>query len=390
MTITIDAPRDPSDRPVAPAARPRRRTPDLRGIGAPARAAIDAGALPFAVIGVSDAWGTLHLQALGGPEETPSTASLFYLASITKPVTAIAAMQLVDESRLDLDAPLCRLIPELTGSGRERITMRHLLTHTSGLADGDFARLAKDRPGWHRHLATVLAQTPRWEPGSRYDYATDPFMIVGEAIARITGMPYADAMRKRVLEPLGMRDSTFDPRPFRGRLMPVAGLPMKNPITREVLLRFSARSTMPGGGLFSTAEDLLRLGRSLLPRRGQDGPRILSQARIDEMLTEQTAGIPMVLDDGRHVDPHYAIGWGKRHGGGSVGGSGTDDDAGPVPASPLAAGHGGASGTRLFIDPARDIVFVFLSGTWYSDESAQWATLRRVYAAWDAEEGRAG
>jgi hypothetical protein len=389
MTITTDAPRDIAERPLAPAARPRRRTPDLRGIGAPARASIDAGRIPFAIVGVSDAWSTLHLQALAGPDEVPSTASVIYLASITKPVTAIAVMQLVDESRLDLDAPIARVIPELRGSGRERITMRHLLTHTSGLADGDHMRLAKERPGWDRQLAMVLAQTPEWEPGTRYRYATDPFMLVGETIARLTGMPYADAVRKRILEPLGMRDTTFDPRPFRGRVMPVVGLPMKNPITREVLFRFSARSTMPGCGLFSTADDLLRLGRALLPRRGQDSPRILSQARIDEMLTEQTIGIPMIREDGTRVEPHYALGWGKRHGGGSAGGSGTDDDDGPIPASPLAAGHGGASGTRIHIDPARDLVTVFLSGTWYGDEAAQWGMIRRVYAAWDEEEARA-
>ena len=267
------------------------------------RAAVDGAAAErsaYVRIGIAQ-------QALAGPEDAPLTSSVFYLASITKPVTALAVMQLVDESRLDLDAPLCRIIPELTGAGRERITMRHLLAHTSGLADGDLERLAKDRPGWDRQLEMILAQTPAWEPGSRYRYATDPFMLVGEAIARLTGMPYAEAVRRRILEPLGMKDTSFDPRPFRSRIVPVRGLPMRNPITREVLFRWSARSTMPGGGLFSTAEDLLRLGRALLPRRGQDGARILSQARIDEMLTEQTAGIPCITDDGRSVDPRCTI-----------------------------------------------------------------------------------
>ena len=64
--------------------------------------------------------------------------------------------------------------------------------------------------------------------------------------------------------------------------------------------------------------------------------------------------------------------------------------AGPIPASALAAGHGGASGTRIHLDPARDLVAVFLSGSWYGDEAAQWGTFRRVYAAWDDEEARAG
>lgn len=371
-----------------PARLPRRRTPDLARIGEPARAAIDAGTLPSAVIGVSDAWGTLHLQALPGPADRPRTSSLFYLASITKTVTATAVLQLVDEARLDLDAPLARLLPELGGGGRAAITARHVLTHSSGLTDMPPERIAKDRPGWDRILALTVAQEPRWTPGSRFDYVTDPFVLLGEAIARRTGMPYADAVATRLLGPLGMVESGFDARPARGRLMPVLGLPMRNPLAREVMLRFAARSTMPGAGLFSTAEDLLRYGRALLPRRGQDGPRILSQARIDEMLTEQTAGIPDLRADGTRHAAHYALGWGKRLGG--SGDAGEDADVADAPASPRAATHGGASGTRLVIDPDRELVFVFLSHTWFGDEEPAWRTWRRVVAAWDAEAAAAG
>lgn len=373
---------------LAPARLPRRRTPDLARIGEPARAAIDAGRLPSAVIGVSDAWGPLHLQALAGPGDRPTTASLYYLASITKTVTATALMQLVDEARLDLDAPLVGILPELAGGARASVTARHILTHSSGLTDMPAERIAKDRPGWDRILALTVAQQPRWTPGSRFDYVTDPFVLLGEAIARRTGMPYAEAIATRVLRPLGMAESGFDARPMRGRLMPVHGLPMRNPLTREVMLRFAARSSMPGAGLFSTAEDLLRFGRALLPRRGQDGPRILSQARIDAMLTEQTAAIPDVRADGTVHTAHYALGWGKRLGG--TGDAPEDADAADAPASPRAATHGGASGTRLVIDPDRELVFVFLSHTWFGDEEPAWRTWRRVVAAWDAEAAAAG
>lgn len=373
---------------LAPPRLPRRRTPDLARIGEPARAAIDAGTLPSVVIGVSDAWGTLHLQALPGPADRPRTSSLFYLASITKTVTATAVMQLVDEARLDLDAPLVRLLPELAAGSRAAITARHVLTHSSGLTDMPAERIAKDRPGWERILALTVAQEPRWTPGSRFDYVTDPFALLGEAIARRTGMPYPDAVATRLLGPLGMAESGFDARSDRSRLMPVHGLPMRNPLAREVMLRFAARSSMPGAGLFSTAEDLLRYGRALLPRRGQDGPRILSQARIDEMLTEQTAAIPDVRADGTVHMAHYALGWGKRLGG--SGDAAEDADTADTPASPRAATHGGASGTRLVIDPDRELVFVFLSHTWFGDEQPAWRTWRRVVAAWDAEATGAG
>lgn len=376
------------ERPIAPSERPRRRTPDLAAIGAPAREAIDAGLLPCAVIGVSDAWGTLHLQALSGPTDRPTADSRFFLASVTKPIVATAVMQLVDETRLDLHAPLVGLLPELAGvTWRERISAWHVLTHTSGLGDVPQDVLRRQRPGYARMLSRVLRQVPDWEPGRRFRYCSDSFYLLAEAIGRLTGMPFADALRVRLLEPLGMGATTFDVRPDRSGAMPVQGVPMGNVVVRELILRFLARATLPGGGLFGTAEDVLRFGRALLPRRGQEGPRVLSQARIDEMLREQTDGIPEWREDGTVRDPHYALGWRKR----SERSAGLVDDGSVdaslvIPASPSAATHGGASGTRLWIDPDRDLVFVFLTNIWYGDDAPCHAVLRRVVAAWDAED----
>lgn len=373
-------------RPIAPPERPRRRTPDLATIGAPAREAIDAGVLPCAVIGVSDAWGTLHLQALSGPTDKPPVDARFFLASVTKPIVATAVMQLVDEGRLDLHEPLIGLLPELAGvTWRERITAWHVLTHTAGLSDVPPQVLTRQRPPYKRMLAKVVAEVPTWEPGTRFRYCSDSFYLLAEAIARLTGMSFPVALRRRLLDPLGMDGVTFDVRPERARAIQVRGAPLGNVVVRELLLRFLANATLPGGGLFGTAEDLLRFGRALLPRRGQEGPRVLSQARIDEMLREQTAGIPELREDGTVRDPHYALGWRKR----SERSSGRLDDgfdaALVIPASPGTATHGGASGTRLWVDPERDLVFVFLSNTWYGDDAPSHAVLRRIYAAWDAD-----
>ncbi len=251
----------PAIRPIAPPERPPHRNPDLAGIGAPARAAIDAGVIPCAVIGVSDAWGTLHLQALAGPHAKATVDTRFFLASVTKPIVATAVMQLVDESRLDLHAPLVGVIPELAGDARrERITAWHVLTHTSGLADVPFDVLKRQRPGYHKLLGKVVTQTPEWEPGSRFRYCSDSFFLVAEAIARLTGMRFPTALRRRLLEPLGMETATFDVRPERSRALQVEGVSMGNLVVRELTLRFLANASLPGGGLFSTAEDLLRPG----------------------------------------------------------------------------------------------------------------------------------
>ena len=225
--------------------------------------------------------------------------------------------------------------------------------------------LRKQRPSYRKMLAKVCAEVPAWEPGTRFRYCSDSFYLLAEAIVRLTGMSFPTALRRRLLEPLGMDGTTFDVRPERARAIAVQGIPMGNIVVRELILRFLAGAALPGGGLFGTAEDLLRFGRAMLPRRGQDGPRVLSQARIDEMLREQTAGIPELRDDGTTGDPHYALGWRKR----SLRSAGMDgaafDPALVIPASPGTVTHGGASGTRLWVDPERDLVFVFLTNVWY-------------------------
>lgn len=386
MTISGLSAAGSAGRPIAPAERPRRRTPDLASIGVPAREAIDAGLLPCAVIGVSDAWGTLHLQALSGPDDRPAADSRFFLASVTKPIVATAVLQLVDESRLDLHEPLVRLLPELAGNTwRERISAWHVLTHTAGLDDLPPDVLRKQRPSYAKMLAKVSREIPAWEPGTRFRYCSDSFYLVAEAIVRLTGMTFPMALQRRLLDPLGMVDTTFDARPDRSRAMVVHGMPMRNIVVRELILRFLAVAALPGGGLFGTVEDLLRFGRAMLPRRGQDGPRVLSQARIDEMTREQTAGIPELLEDGTTREPRYALGWRKRSDASAGRGDGASDPALVIPASPATVTHGGASGTRLWVDPERDLVFVFLSNSWYADDAPGLAVLRRVYAAWDAD-----
>jgi CubicO group peptidase (beta-lactamase class C family) len=172
--------------------------------------------------------------------------------------------------------------------------------------------------------------------------------------------------------------------------VPVHGVGVDNRIVQEVALRFLARAALPGGGLWGTASDLLRFGRSLLPRGSGDAPRILSQAAIDEMTREQTQGIVDIRPDGTTRDPRYALGWGKPHPAG-LAPSVVDETSAPdggelvrVPASPSTFTHGGASGTRLWIDPQRELVFVFLTNHWNVSDQAMFSVLREVYTAWDA------
>ena len=344
------------------------------------------GVLPCAVMGVSDALGTLAIHAVPGPEDRRVAAdSVFFLASETKPIVATAVMQLVEEGRLDLQAPISRYVPDYTGGLRDRVTAWHVLTHTSGIPDIGLEHLTRGRPSFARQLRTVLGEMPTFEPGSRYSYASNSFYLLAAALAGITGLPFPEALRRRVLAPLGMVDTSFDPRPQRPRVQQVHGVRVDNILTRELMVRFLASATLPGGGLFGPTEDLLRFGRSMLPRdAGGSSVRLLSQAAIDEMTREQTGEVLEHREDGSVRRPDYGLGWhtlGRQH---APAGEPAyfEIDGVRLPASPRSFTHAGASDTRLWVDPDHRLVFVLLSNDWGGDPAPALEILAAVYRGW--------
>lgn len=393
MTGTITPPSPPA---------PGRERPDSTALNdalEAARAAVDSGSLPGAVVGVANADGPLAIEVFRGPRAPRLRADgLFFLASITKPIVATALMRLVDSGAVDLQAPVARYVPEFAGPGKESVTVWHVLTHTSGIPDIDVDVLRQRRPSGAQITEMVCRDPLRFEPGSRYEYCSSSFYLLAEIIARKTGRPFASALRALVLRPAGMTDTSFDPRYARRRIVPVEGVPLRNRIVRELVLRYLARAALPGGGLWGTAADMLGFGQALLPSVIDQGRGLLSRRALDEMTREQTRGILEVSDDGAVRDPRYALGWGKpRVDGGipSVVGGAQDRSNGTtpassdtVPASVNAFTHGGASGARLWIDPDIDLVFVFLTNLWGAGDGPMFATLARVYEAFGTSADR--
>ena len=365
-----------------------RAHPDLREAVELTTSLVATGSLPCAVLGVSDARGTITIHAVPGPTDGRVAGdSVFFLASLTKPIVATAVMQLVDEGRLDLHAPISRYVPAYTGGLRDRVSAWHVLTHTSGIPDIGLENLTRGRPSFAKQLRTVLAEMPTFEPGSRYSYASNSFYLLAAAITTLTGQPFPEAVRRRVLGPLGMIDTSFDPRPQRSRVQQVHGVRVDNFLTRELMVRFLASATLPGGGLFGPAEDLLRFGRSLLPRgAGGAGVRILTQAAIDEMTREQTGGVVEHRDDGSVRSPDYGLGWHTMGEDRAETGQVAQFEIHGVrlSASPRSFTHAGASGTRLWIDPERGLVFVLLSNQWGGDAAPALEILAAVYRGWPA------
>ena len=337
---------------------------------------VEDGIIPFVILGVASAAGTIRLEAVPPKQAAPVGAgAVCLLASITKPIVATAVMRLVQEGRFSLTAPLSTWLPELAEAGRPPITSWHVLTHTTGLGDVDIEQLMLDGGDRAELLRRTLALPQEAAPGSRFRYVTCTFDLLAEAVERATGTPFDQVLRDEVLDPLAMTDTRFDPRiDLAARMAPVvvggwgaaSGPELLDLATPSPLLGGSIGLRMAGGGLWSTAADLLRFGRAMLGGGELDGARVLAPAFVDLVTREVTVGGLGATAD-RLTDDHYAIGWGKR---------------GPAsPASASAFGHGGMSGTRLWIDPAHDLVFVYLTGVWGLPTQPIDAVQNAVYAA---------
>jgi CubicO group peptidase (beta-lactamase class C family) len=319
------------------------------------------GTLPCIVFGVVDEAGRSQVFAVSSERADVHDDSVFFMASVTKGVVATAIMQYVDEGRLDLRAPLSRYVPEFAGDERAAVTAWHVLTHTSGLPDMPVERLRSERPRYRQVLAETLTTAPRWEPGTRYEYNSSAWCLLSETMARLSSSSWPAVLTQRLLEPLGMFDTTFDARGSRRRVVAVDGVDAGNRLVAEVLLWFLARVSLPGGGLFGTVPDLLRLGHAVL------GSALLSRSSVRAMAEQQIDGIPHIAEDGSISYLQQGLGWRKSGGG--------------WPDGDTVLTHGGRSGSRLWIDPERGFAFAFLTNVWGVSSAAAIAVLEEVYRA---------
>jgi serine-type D-Ala-D-Ala carboxypeptidase len=337
---------------------------------------VEDGTVPFVILGVANTAGTIRLEAVSPNDGAPlGVGAVCLLASITKPIVTTAVMALVGDGRFSLTAPLSTWLPELDTPGRSPITAWHVLTHTTGLGEVDIEELLLAGGDRAELLRRTIALPQEAGPGSRFKYVTCTFELLAEAVERATGEPLGQVLRDEVLDPLGMADTRFDPRSdLAARMAPVAvggwggtpGPQLLDPAMASLMVRGYIGLRMAGGGLWSSAADLLRFGRAMLGGGELEGVQVLAPAFVDLATREVTVdGLGAAGD--RLADDHYAIGWGK--------------PGAASPASASAFGHGGMSGTRLWIDPAHDLVFVYLTGVWGLPTQPIDAVQNAVYAA---------
>ena len=185
---------------------------DGRAIARLVERAIARRKLPGCVVAVGTSETLLYLQAFGERTagEPMTLDTRFDLASLTKPLaTASSVMALVEQGVVELDAPASRYLPELKVADKRAITVRELLLHTSGLPRVN--GLSRYEQGRSAAIQAIAEEPLKTTPGSRFEYSDLGFILLGELVARVSGVPLDEYARTRIFEPLGMRDTLFNP-----------------------------------------------------------------------------------------------------------------------------------------------------------------------------------
>jgi uncharacterized protein YbbC (DUF1343 family)/CubicO group peptidase (beta-lactamase class C family) len=330
----------------------------LAAIAPAVEAAIAAGEAPGAVVVIGHSGRVVLRRAFGHrrlrPPRPMRPDAIFDLSSLTKVVaTTPAVLQLVEEGRLQLDAPVARYWPEFGCRGKERIRLRQLLTHYSGLRPG-----LPPRPAWSGRdaaLEKIAADAPVYPPGSRFTYSDLNFIVLGELVTRASGEPFDSYCRRRIFEPLGMTGAGFSPpASLRERLVPTleggSGV-VHDPDTRRM------GGVSGSAGLFASADDLALFAQALLDAGCGRGRRPLAAHRVAEMVQPHSpAG----------KEPARGLGWVIHSPGG---------EWSPL-LPPGSFGHKGYTGTLLWIDPATETYLIVLSNRVYPDGEARQGNLR--------------
>lgn len=340
----------------------------IKYVGDTAAKWVDEGKLPALVVFAARRGNIVLYDAFGKSSYTENAPdldpeALFPLASISKSITATAAMILVEDGKLGLNRPVSYYIPEFTGEGKDTVAIHHLLTHTSGMRGEDIhAHIQKKKdsvvipppehtqdPHIHEYLSLAYS-APLWKPpGAEMLYCGFGYELLGEIIRRISGQSLDSFSRERIFEPLGMKDTYYIvPESVHQRVA------QRNPEgpdkwagTPQHLADPSASS-----GAYSTAMDMAIFGQMFLNKGVYGNKRILSKASVEAMTRNQIPGVSARWGNMFFSEASWGLGW-------SIQGN-KRDEYGTL-CSPQTFSHGGAGGTFLWVDPEREVVGVYFS-----------------------------
>ena len=350
--------------PTAVAGAAGKDAPKLAGVNERMKEFIADGEVAGAVTLVAARDRVVHLGAVGQADVAKGTPmapdTIFWIASMTKPVTAVAVLMMQDEGKLSVGDPVAKYIPELkdlkTTDGKALqtpITIRHLLTHTSGM--GESIPEESDKARTLADMIPVYASKPvGFQPGSQWRYSQSSINTAARVVEIVSGQSFPEFLQRRLFGPLGMNDTTFYlteqqlPRLAKSYRRAEQGkleearifiLSGKSPTDRD---RFPAAN----GGLFSTAPDYARFCQMLLNDGSLDGRQYLKPETVSQMSSLQTGELSTGFTPGN--------GWG-------LGVCVVRQPQGvSADLSPDSYGHGGAYGTQAWIDPHKGVAYVLM------------------------------
>jgi len=249
--------------------------------------------IPGLAIGIVEAGRPAYVRGFGvmdarDPGRPVTAETLFHMASVTKPFVATSVMQLVEQGKVDLDAPITRYLPyfHLKDPRYRSITVRLMLTHTSGMPDVEDYLWDKpefDDGALERYVRSLQDSVLRWDPGTKFAYSNMAYEVLGDLVAKVSGTSFENYVSENILKPLGMTSSTLlfkeaapaklaagHTRAKDGAVSPVAHYPYN-------------RSHTPSSNLHSSATDMIRWILVNLNRGELDGRRILKDSTYDVM-----------------------------------------------------------------------------------------------------------
>ena len=345
------------------------REPTLPGVGQAMDDMIAKREIAGAVTAVVTRDRIAHLEVSGfadvAAKRPMAPDTLFWIASMTKPVTGVAILMLQDEGRLSVTDPVAKYLPGFAGlktpAGKPAdLTITQILTHTSGLGEAP-APLAKQATTLADLVPLWLAAPMQYEPGERWRYTQSGINAAARIVEVVSGLSFDAFVERRLFDPMGMTSTTFYPTDEqRARL---ATAYKRNPDTgalEPVPPRddFGPRNRPPqgNGGLYSTAPDYARFAQMLLNGGTFEGRRYLSEAAMRLLTTPQTGTLPTGFFQMATYGNHGAnYGWG-------IGTCIliTPHEGVAAMLSPGTFGHGGAWGTQAWIDPLKGAAYVLM------------------------------
>jgi CubicO group peptidase (beta-lactamase class C family) len=299
-------------------------------------------------------------------EKKPMTIdTLFWIASMTKPVTAVSILLLQDEGKLNVRDPVAKYLPEFaklqTPSGAPaNLTITQILTHTSGLGEASAAAASCART--LADLVPLWLEVPtQYEPGTKWNYTQSGINAAGRIVEVVSGLAFDAFLQKRLFGPLGMKDTTFYPSDDQiARRVTAYAKNKESDLLEPVPPRpeFGPRDRPPqgNGGLYSTAPDYAKFCQMLLNNGTLEGHRYLSSDAMKYLTTPQTGDLPTGFFQNERFGNHGAnYGWGLAtcilripHEGVAA------------MLSPGSYGHGGAWGTQAWIDPEKGVAYLLM------------------------------